>query len=306
MNLVRTRSKASTGRAMIVCMTSPKLAIQTELGRMYSRQVGGEATVPSITTVIGMDKMDLSGWAGYLAAKTLSEDQRLSEALSQPSKMRSLVRESAAAAERFRDSAAARGDRVHNYAEHYALRALGEPEQLEKAYAELEANNELGFSTHFEKWWEQYQVQPLATEVTVWNHSVGYAGTIDLVARIGGKVCLVDYKTKAMDREGFVKTPDDKVIMQLAAAAKAEEQVLDAEAGTWQDWPHGTDSMLLAVALGEGGSRTFMAPVQALPDYWSKFYALRRNWEAQFKIAQARASLVEITPPPQDQSPAAP
>ncbi|MCZ4141484.1 cytochrome, partial [Escherichia coli] len=50
---------------------------------------------------------------------------------------------------------------------------------------------------------------------------------------------------------------------------------------------------------GETGSRTFMAPPPALPDYWSKFYALRRNWEAAFKIAQSRASLVEITPPAQ-------
>ncbi|WP_404285561.1 cytochrome [Glutamicibacter arilaitensis] len=279
-------------------MTSPKLAIQTDLGRMYSRQVGAEATVPSITTVIGMDKMDLSGWAGYMAAKSLSEDQRLSDALSQPGKMRSLVRDSAAAAERYRDTAAARGNRVHNYAEQYALRALGESEDLEAARSALEANDELGFATHFEKWWEQYRVEPLATEVTVWNETVGYAGTIDLVARIGGKVCLLDYKTKGTDREGMVKTPDDKVIMQLAAAAKAEEQVVDADAGSWEQWPYGTDSMLLAVALGQSGTRTFMAPPAALPDYWSKFYALRRNWEAQFKISKARAALVEITPPP--------
>ncbi|WP_146113301.1 MULTISPECIES: cytochrome [unclassified Arthrobacter] len=279
-------------------MTSPKLAIQTDLGRMYSRQVGGEATVPSITTVIGMDKMDLSGWAGYMAAKSLSEDQRLSDALSQPGKMRSLVRDSAAAAERYRDAAAERGDRVHNYAEHFALRALGKPDELAAVRSALEANDELGFATHFEKWWEQYQVEPLATEVTVWNESVGYAGTIDLVARIGGKVCLLDYKTKGSDREGLVKTPDDKVIMQLAAAAKAEERVADAETGSWEPWPYGTDSMLLAVALGQSGTRTFMAPPAALPDYWSKFYALRRNWEAQFKISKARAALVEITPPP--------
>ncbi len=87
--------------------------------------------------------------------------------------------------------------------------------------------------------------------------------------------------------------------MQLAAACKAEEQVVDAEQGTWKAWEYGTDTMLLAVALGESGTRTFLAPPAALPDYWSKFYALRRNWEASFKIAQSRASLAEITPPTQ-------
>ncbi|PJJ44142.1 hypothetical protein ATK23_1363 [Glutamicibacter mysorens] len=284
---------------MIVCMTSPKLAIQTDLGRMYCRQVGGEAIVPSITTVISMDKLDLSGWAGYMAAKALSDDHRLVHAVGDRGQLRSLIRDAAGAAEAYRDSAAARGDRVHNYAEQRALRALDLEHDLEAAQAALEANNELGFARHFDQWWDDYNVQPIAAEVTVWNHSVGYAGTIDLVAKIGGRTSLVDYKTKNTDRDGFVKRPDDKVIMQLAAACKAEEQVVDAERGAWKEWGYGTDTMLLAVALGETGSRTFMAPPPALPDYWSKFYALRRNWEAAFKIAQSRASLVEITPPAQ-------
>ncbi|MCS3491507.1 hypothetical protein M2368_000479 [Arthrobacter sp. JUb119] len=280
-------------------MTSPKLAIQTDLGRMYSRKVGGEAIVPSITTVIGMDKLDLSGWAGYMAAKSLSDDHRLVQAVGDPRQLRSLVRDAAGAAEAYRDSAAMRGDRVHNYAEQRALQALDLEHDLGSAQAALEANMELGFARHFDQWWEDYDVRPLAAEVTVWNHSVGYAGTIDLVAKIGCRTCLVDYKTKNTDRDGFVKRPDDKVIMQLAAACKAEEQVVDAEQGTWEEWEHGTDAMLLAVALGETGARTFMAPPPALPDYWSKFYALRRNWEASFRIAQSRASLAEITPPAQ-------
>ncbi|MGO3507947.1 PD-(D/E)XK nuclease family protein [Glutamicibacter arilaitensis] len=280
-------------------MTSPKLAIQTESGRMYSRQIGTAAIVPSITTVIGMDKLDLSGWAGYMAAKALSEDQRLAQSLGDQRQLRSLVRDAANAAEAYRDSAAARGDRVHNYAEQRALQALDAEHYLPAALAELEANNELGFARHFDKWWQDYAVEPIAAEATVWNESVGYAGTIDLVAKIGGRTCLIDYKTKTTDREGFVKRPDDKVIMQLAAACKAEEQVVDAEQGTWKAWEYGTDTMLLAVALGESGTRTFLAPPAALPDYWSKFYALRRNWEASFKIAQSRASLAEITPPTQ-------
>ena len=282
---------------MIVCMTSPKLATQTGSGRMYCRMVGGEAIVPSITTVIGMDNMDLSGWAGYMAAKSLSEDQRLSQALADGRQLRSLVRDAANAAEIYRDQAAARGDRVHNYAEAWALQALGQEHDLAGAKAELEANNELAYAQHFESWWADYNVEPLAAEVTVWNDTVGYAGTIDLVAKIGGRVCIVDYKTKTSDRDGIVKRPDDKVIMQLAAACKAEEQIVDAEAGVWKPWEYGMDSMLLAVALGDTGTRTFMAPTSAMPDYWAKFFALRRSWEATHKISQARATLAEITPP---------
>ncbi|GAA1414014.1 hypothetical protein AUR04nite_20390 [Glutamicibacter uratoxydans] len=285
--------------AMILGMTSPKLAIQTEHGRMYSRKVGAEATVPSITTIIGMDHTDLTGWAGYMAAKALSEDSRLPQSLEQGSMMRSLVRQAASAAADYRDAAAARGDRVHFYAENYALAQLGQTHVLDEAKHALESHGELGYAQHFESWWRDYRVEPIQAEVTVWNQSVGYAGTIDLLAKIGGRTCIIDYKTKTADREGIVKRPDDKVIMQLAAACKAEEQVVDAESGDWKPWTYGNDVMLLAVALGSTGSRTFMAPPAAMPDYWSKFYALRRSWESTRSIAQARSTLAEITPPPQ-------
>ena len=280
-------------------MTSPKLAVQTEYGRMYARQVGARVEVPSITTVIGMEALDLTGWAGFMAARSLADHAQLLEATGDPSRMRRLVREAASAAERHRDEAAARGDRVHDYAEQYALKVLGKPNELAAAREALTRHDELGYARHFESWWRDYRVEPVAAEVTVWNHSVGYAGTIDLVARVGGKLALVDYKTKGMDREGMVKSPDAKVIMQLAAAAKAEQRSVDPQAGQWETWPYGTDVMLLAVALGQGGSRTFTAPPAAMPGYWSKFWALHRTWTAHYELASNGHGLMEIGPPPE-------
>lgn len=254
--------------------------------------------MPSITTVISMESIDLTGWAGFMAAKSLADHEHLGQALGEPGHLRRLVRESASAAERYRDQAAARGDRVHNFAEQFALAALGLPTELEATRALLAEHDELGFARSFENWWDEYRVEPLAAEVTVWNESVGYAGTIDLVARIGGRVALVDYKTKGTDRDGLVKSPDAKVIMQLAAAAKAEQRSVDPVAGLWEDWPYGTDVMLLAVALGSTGSRTFMAEPDALPGYWTKFWALQRSWKANYELARLGRGLTEIGPPP--------
>ncbi|MCW4464511.1 PD-(D/E)XK nuclease family protein [Glutamicibacter sp. MNS18] len=279
-------------------MTTPKLATQTELGRMYARQVGGQVSVPSITTVIGVEHMDLTGWAGYMAAKSLAEHGQLAEALGDQTRMRRLVRESASASEQYRDQTATRGDRVHDYAEQFALGVLGEPNELRSSREQLAAKDELGFARSLEAWWKDYRVEPIAAEVTVWNETVGYAGTIDLIARVGGRLALVDYKTKGTDRDGQVKSPDAKVIMQLVAAAKAEERSVDPVAGLWEAWPYGTDVMLLAVALGEGGSRTFMAPPASLPGYWSKFWALHRSWKAHYELARSGQGLTEIGPPP--------
>ncbi|GAB3619326.1 hypothetical protein GCM10027417_05860 [Glutamicibacter endophyticus] len=278
-------------------MTSPRLAVSTATGRMYRRDLSQPATVPSITTVMSVAAPDLSGWAGYLAATTLSEDSRLPEALQTPGAVRPLVREAASAAERFRDAAAERGDRLHNYAEAWALRALGQAHELEAARAKLEDHGELANAAHFEAWWRDYGVEPVAAEVTIWNATLGYAGTIDLVARIGGRLCLVDYKTRGVDRDGQLKRPDEKVVMQLAAAAQAEEQNVDAEAGRWEPWPHPRNPLLLAVALGAAPARTYLATEAAVPTYFAQFQALHAAWQARQIIATNPSALTEIAPP---------
>src|SRR4029079_13138039 len=119
-----------------------------------------------------------------------------------------------------RDEAAQRGDRVHYYVEQVALRALGRPHQMKETREALAANGEEAFAARFDEWWELFQVEPIAPEITVWNKTVGYAGTLDLVARINGRTCLIDYKTKGTSRDGTVKPLDDKVVMQLVAGMK--------------------------------------------------------------------------------------
>ena len=284
--------------ARIVVMTSPALAHQTAYGRMYSRKLDGLPEVPSITTVIGQASMSLDGWVGHMAATAVTRDDRLPEAVGNAAKLRTVARDASNAAEVYRNSAAERGDRVHTYCEQVALRALGRPHAAAEAREALLEKDEGAFASRFDDWWDQYRVEPIAAEVTIWNHTVGYAGTLDLVARIGGRLCLIDYKTKGTDRDGRVKALDPKVVMQLAAGYKAEEVVVDAAAGTWEPWPHGGDPMLLGVAVGETEVRTLMAAPEVLPAYWSRFFALRRVWESGLKVAEAGAPLRPVGPPP--------
>ena len=194
--LLRTVTREWNSRSM----TAPALAHSTELGRMYARSLQEPPKVPSITTVIGQQSTSLDGWIGYMAATAVAKHPDLGSAVGNPSQLRTVVRDSSNAAEQFRDAAAARGDRVHNYCEQVALRALDRPHQIAEALDALSENGEGNFALRFDAWWEEYQVKPLAPEVTVWNDSVGYAGTLDLVATIGGKLCIIDYKTKGTDR----------------------------------------------------------------------------------------------------------
>ncbi|GGK40102.1 cytochrome [Micrococcus flavus] len=279
-------------------MTQPRLAHQTPQGRMYARSVSGLPEVPSITTVIGMERTDLDGWVGWMAANAVAQDPRLAESVGSPARLRQVARQCADAAARYRDAAAERGDRVHDYAEQVALRALGRPHTMADARARLIEHGEGAYADRFDEWWDLYDVQPVAAEITVWNHTVGYAGTLDLVARIGGRLCLIDYKTKGTGRDGRVKALDPKVVMQLTAGLKAEESLVDAEAGTWEPWAHGDAQMLLGVALGETEVAVHQANPNALPRHWHKFWALRQVWTHAQAVDDAGPALRVIGPPP--------
>ncbi|OMH33134.1 cytochrome [Tersicoccus sp. Bi-70] len=254
--------------------------------------------MPSITTVIGQQAMDLTGWSGYMAANHLASHPELRGASADPGQLRALVRESAAAAERYRDRAAERGDRVHYYAEQVALRHLDREHRVREAREDLAQHDEHPFADRFDEWWDAYAVEPLAAEVTVWNHEVGYAGTLDLVARIGGRVCLIDFKTKGTDRDGFVKALDDKVVMQLVAGMKAQEILVDPVAGTWEAFPYGANPLLLPVAIGQTEVRPMRARDDVLAHHWYKFCSLRRVWETSTDATAAGRALLPIAPPP--------
>ncbi|MGW3944846.1 cytochrome [Micrococcus endophyticus] len=286
-------------------MTQPRLAHQTPLGRMYARSLTGLPEVPSITTVIGMERTDLDGWIGWMAAQSVTQDPRLAESVGSAARLKQVARQSADAAARYRDAAAERGDRVHDYAEQVAQRALGRPHTLAETRAKLIEHGEGAYADRFDEWWDLYDVRPLAAEITVWNHTVGYAGTLDLVARIGGRLCLIDYKTKGTGRDGRVKALDPKVVMQLTAGLKAEESLVDAEAGTWEEWRHGQAEMLLGVALGETEVAVHQANPGVLPRHWHKFWALRQVWKHVQAADDAGPALRVIGPPPPSVPPAA-
>ena len=240
--------------------------------------------------MIGQQPHGLDGWFGYMGANSLAQDPQLPGILGSPAKVRQAVSRAAKAAETYRDDAAKRGDRVHNYCEQVALRALGRPHQMKETREALAANGEEAFAARFDEWWELFQVEPIAPEITVWNKTVGYAGTLDLVAKINGRTCLIDYKTKGTSRDGTVKPLDDKVVMQLVAGMKAEESLVDPVAGEWEAWKHGESPILLAVAVGETEVRPLRANPDVLKHHWWKFCALRRVWEMSADTSAAGSS----------------
>ncbi|MFT4185776.1 MAG: cytochrome [Micrococcaceae bacterium] len=277
-------------------MTQPLLAHQTSAGRMYSRSPEEPPKVPSITTIISQEDKDLGGWHAYMATQALIKDERLATA--DLNMRRRIARESVSASETYRDAAATRGDRVHYYCEQYSKKILGLDNDLEAALEDLQKRGEQGFVQQFEQWFSMYKVEPVMTEVTVWNASLGYAGTLDLIARINGRLCIVDYKTKSVDRSGKIKPLSTDVVMQLAAGAQAEEYY-EEEDGQWYDWPFAEEPLLIALGLANTDHKPVMVNSEALRPYWLKFWSLKQVWEANRVTKKIANPLQQLPVPPQ-------
>lgn len=52
-----------------------------------------------------------------------------------------------------------------------------------------------GYFDGFLEFWNKYNPQVVGSEIRVYHKLLGYGGTVDLLAYIGDKLTLVDYKT---------------------------------------------------------------------------------------------------------------
>jgi len=105
-------------------------------------------------------------------------------------------------AERIRDERASYGTSMHALFADYLLTGamdLGEVRDILEG-KKLECRKEwlsdlrqdlIGFTDFVDKW----EVEPLAIELALASDSMGYAGTLDLAAKVKGKVAYVDFKS---------------------------------------------------------------------------------------------------------------
>ena len=187
-------------------MTTPVLAEQVRgRGRMY-RSPADDELVPSITNVIGgLDKPALPRWAAKMVAETASRKRHALPEMEEAEAVDLLKGSPWSKSKR----AADRGTDIHAYLE---ARLWGrDPEPLSEEAAEYVAAAEA--------WLHTWQPEPLLTETTVFG--VGYAGTGDLWARIGGVETIVDFKTG--------KALYDDSALQIAALWGASEAMVDGE-----------------------------------------------------------------------------
>lgn len=80
--------------------------------------------------------------------------------------------------------AADKGSSVHNSIENWLKFGIDDIPEEHRPYF-----------NGFLEWWNEYQPEVIASEVKTYHKLMRYGGTIDLLAYIGGKLTLVDFKT---------------------------------------------------------------------------------------------------------------
>lgn len=170
----------------------------TATGRFY--EVDGES-LPSVTTILGtIAKPALVKWAENTtkaavvgAAADLYLDTTKLPAMTRTMFVASLEARLGKQRQTEREMQKAQeiGSQTHNLIEWTLRKQLG---QVVGNRPATTAPAEWAFMA-FQDWAKEVELEPIFIEQAVWSKTHGYAGTMDLFARVQGKTTLIDFKT---------------------------------------------------------------------------------------------------------------
>lgn len=315
-------------------MTDPRLAHATHWGRMYARSTTSDPLVPSITTVIGMHpdtpppgpepQTGVQPHCGRLTrwrmthvqdatAAWLRQDHELlaaryphigravadaqAKGRNRDGQIRAARNAVAATPDVVAAQASARGDRVHEFAEAIGMWQIGaiSAAAVDDKRDTLDAHGEGAYAHALMDFWQRWDITALANEVTVWNHDLAVAGTLDIVFTSAGRTYVGDFKTKEAV-EGRTKALSPNVGMQLLNALHADEQVTDPEAGLWEPWPYRQPDDLMAIAVSPAGVVPQLINPDCYQQQWATFTHLRGLWQDYRDGGQSKV-LLPARPP---------
>lgn len=183
---------------------------QTKAGRFYDIPEIG--LLPSVTNILGViNKPALMNWAAKVerelvvsTAADLYEDIKGTPQMSRPAYLLTLGNRlgKAKASQKELARASEIGTMAHNLIEwtlkgELCLDAGPAPRIVDAAQWAFMA---------WEDWRKSVNMKPIRVEQVIWSERYGYAGTLDLLAEINGKLSVVDWKTgKAVYTEAHLQ-----------------------------------------------------------------------------------------------------
>lgn len=182
-------------------MTQPKVETYYRNGaRWYShplandfvddaaRHANGQPWSPlaiGVTSVLdSLNKPALVTWAAKMAAAFAVEAKDSWENLNKTAAIELIQN----ASKRYAREAAEIGTNAHAVAESIGNYAMGGAKPVI-------TGDDIPWATSYLRFLKEMKAKPMLLEQTVWNHTLGYAGTFDGVYELDGKVVMIDTKT---------------------------------------------------------------------------------------------------------------
>ena len=117
-----------------------------------------------------------------------------------------------------RDIAANRGTLVHDLAEKYMHGEIVESDNEEVCKHLMS----------FQRFWKEWEVQLIETELFMWHKDVPWAGTCDIIAKINGKYYIIDIKTG-----NYYKSHEIQLNMYAELLSKIIDEPVESIAGLY-------------------------------------------------------------------------
>ena len=167
--------------------------------------------VKSVTGAIGIiNKPLLIPWACKLMGEALENGASIKEA-----KMAWRTK---------RDTAADKGTQTHDWIENYILSKINKDVVPMKEPNDVDVQNAI---LAFREWEVMHGVKFIATEDLVYSKKHNFVGTLDCVAEIGGKRCLIDFKTsKGIYPEMIYQVAGYKIAYEEFTGEKFDEHYI--------------------------------------------------------------------------------
>ena len=170
-----------------------------------------------VSTILNvLNKPGLNKWKVNMALKHIHDNAQAvvdsageGHPIITPAQVFQWCEEAKTVTDKIRDKAATDGTLVHEAVEQWCKVGVVDTRGMSEPVLN-------GFNA-FLKWVEEVELEPVESEITVYG--MGYAGTIDLIARLRGLLYLVDLKTSNSFRPEY--------IMQIAGYRHAYPKELD-------------------------------------------------------------------------------
>ncbi|MFD3956562.1 MULTISPECIES: PD-(D/E)XK nuclease family protein [Streptomyces] len=210
---------------------------------------------PGVTSIISMGpKPFLQFWSAKMAAECAVDNIGSLVGLAMNDRQGAIdfVK---GAARRYTKQRADVGSEAHDLFERMAR-----GEVVRRVHPDLEP-----YRAHFAEFLDQAQPEFLRMEDVAWSEKHNYAGSFDAIARIGGEVVMLDYKTS--------KATYADVSLQATAYAYADV-ILDAD-GNRHEMPKCDAGAVLHVTPEQWA----LKPVEVSDRVFAQFLALRKTFD---------------------------